>query len=253
MNGALAAVALLTALPVPGRPQAPGAGLGWFAVAGLLVGALAAGCWLLAAWAWPGSLVPATLAVTALAMVTGMLHLDGLADAADAGLAPLDQERRIAILHDVHHGTFGVVAVALVLLLQVAALSACSPGAGALLLLVTPAAARGALPLAMRVLPPLPASRMAAAARYGATRRASSVSLACSFLSAAALAAFAGLMVWAIVVVTAAGVAALLAQRFGGLNGDSLGAAVELSQTAGLLAGAAILAHPGVRTGWGLP
>lgn len=49
MNGALAALALLTALPVPGRLQAPGAGLGWFAVAGLLVGTLAAGTWLLAA------------------------------------------------------------------------------------------------------------------------------------------------------------------------------------------------------------
>lgn len=253
MNGALAAVALLTALPVPGRLRAPGTGLAWFTVAGLLVGALAAGCWLLAAWVWPGTLVPAALAVIALAAVTGMLHLDGLADVADAALAPVDRERRIAILHDVHHGTFGVVAVALVLLLQVAALSACSPRHGALLLLVSPAAARGALPLAMRALPPLPASRMAAAARDGASTRTAVVSLACSLAAPAMLAAFAGLMVWAVVVVSVAGVAALLARRFGGLNGDALGAAVELSQTAGLLAGAAILAHAAMRSGWARP
>jgi len=253
VNGALAAVMLLTALPVPGRPQAPGTGLAWFAVAGLLVGALAAGTWLLAAWIWPGTLVPAALAVTALAAVTGMLHLDGLADVADAALAPVDHERRIAILHDVHHGTFGVVAVALVLFLQVAALSACSPRNGALLLLVSPAAARAALPLAMRVLPPLPASKLAAAARIGASGGTAVVSLACSLAAAAILAAVAGIMVWAVVIVSAAGVAALCAWRFGGLNGDALGAAVELSQTAGLLAGAAILAHPGVRSGWGLP
>ncbi|MCC7366593.1 MAG: adenosylcobinamide-GDP ribazoletransferase [Dehalococcoidia bacterium] len=253
MSGPLAAVALLTALPVPGRLQAHGAGLGWFAVAGLLVGALAAGCWLLAAWVWPGTLVPAALAVTALAMVTGMLHLDDLADAADAALAPVDQERRIAILHDVHHGTFGVVAVGLVLLLQLTALSACSSRHGALLLLVSPAAARAMLPLAMRVLPPLAESRMAATARNGASNGAVGASLACSFLIAAALGSVAGLIVSAVVLGSAAGVAGLCAWRFGGLNGDALGAAVELSQTAGLLAGAAILAHPGVRSGWGLP
>lgn len=54
--------------------------------------------------------------------LTGGLHLDGVGDTAD-GLAVLDKERRLRVMQDSVTGAFGVMAIAVVLLLKVAALS----------------------------------------------------------------------------------------------------------------------------------
>jgi adenosylcobinamide-GDP ribazoletransferase len=55
-------------------------------------------------------------------LLTGGLHLDGVADAAD-GLAVTEPQRRLSVMQDSLTGAFGVMAVALVLLLKVAALN----------------------------------------------------------------------------------------------------------------------------------
>ena len=250
MNGFLSAVALMTALPVPGGRRDIAGGLRWFSAVGLLLGAILAGCWWLATRGWPGTLVPAAITVTAWAALTGMLHLDGLADVADAALVSADRERRASILHDVHHGTFGIVAVVLILLLKVAALSACSTRDGVLLLAVVPACGRAALPLVVRFQATIPASQMAASAASAATPVAIGAGIGLAALPAGLLLGFPGAAVFAFCL--GAGVAAttVLSRRFGGINGDCLGAAVELGETAGLLAGSALLAHVSASGAW---
>jgi adenosylcobinamide-GDP ribazoletransferase len=252
VNGPLSALAFLTVLPVPGNGRDIGAGLRWFSGVGLLLGALAAGSWWLATQAWQGPLVPAVIAVGALAALTGMLHLDGLADVADAALVSASRERRAAILHDVHHGTFAIVAVTVVLLLKVAALSECSERAGVYLLAIVPACARGVLPLAIRSRPLLPSSSMAAGAAAAANPQAVALALVGAVIPAAILLGGAGVVVAGACVAAVLLTVAMLSRRFGGINGDCLGAAVELGETAGLLAGSVLLAHVRGGGAWGL-
>lgn len=118
------ALALLSRIPVP-FPDAPapvewGWATLWFpVVGGLLGGALA-----LAAGSLP--FTPAlTAALTLLLWVwfTGGLHLDGLADTADAWIGGMgDRSRMLAIMKDPACGPAGVVAITLLLLLKWAGL-----------------------------------------------------------------------------------------------------------------------------------
>ena len=95
---------------------------GWFPLIGFILGAiLACGDFLL------GAFIPVAvrsiLLVAALTVITGAVHLDGLADTADALSAWRDPQRALEILRDSRIGTFGAAAVFLVLLLKIVALA----------------------------------------------------------------------------------------------------------------------------------
>ena len=98
----------------------------WFPVVGALIGFLVGAVWWGAAAIWPLP-VAGTLAVVADLGLTGMLHLDGLADSADALLPPVSRERRLEIMRDPRSGAFGVVAVVVVLLLRFSVFASLTP------------------------------------------------------------------------------------------------------------------------------
>jgi adenosylcobinamide-GDP ribazoletransferase len=100
--------------------------LTWLPVVGLLLAALS---YLPALAVWRGGgagspFLAAALAVTALALLTRGLHLDGTADLADGLGSRRPAEQALAIMRRPDVGAFGVVAVTCVLLVQVGALSA---------------------------------------------------------------------------------------------------------------------------------
>jgi adenosylcobinamide-GDP ribazoletransferase len=110
---ARAAVAFLTRLPV-GSTDLTAARLSraalWFPAVGLLVGGVMAGTRALANLALDPT--PATvIALLAAVLVTGALHEDGLADAADAMGAHATRERKLAILRDSRVGAYGALAL----------------------------------------------------------------------------------------------------------------------------------------------
>src|SRR5439155_19707542 len=88
-----------------------------------------------ALWAFP-PVVASTLTVGLGVGLTGALHEDGLADLADA-LGGRSREEALRILRDPAHGTYGVVAIGLSLVLRVGAVAALDRWAG---LAVLPAA-----------------------------------------------------------------------------------------------------------------
>jgi adenosylcobinamide-GDP ribazoletransferase len=97
----------------------------YFPIAGAIVGALGAGVFWLAAQLWPQSLaVIAAVATTVL--VTGALHEDGLADAADGFGGGRTPDRIIEIMKDSRIGTYGAVALILVIVTKLAALASLS-------------------------------------------------------------------------------------------------------------------------------
>lgn len=237
MSSVLLAFAFLTRLPVPGVRREHGEDLSralpHFPLVGLVLGALLA----LAAQALAPlerPLVAGVVLAALLALVSGGLHLDGVADWFDAvGGGRGDRARMLAIMRDPHVGAHGVAALCLVLVAKVALFGE-----------VTAPAAWVALPAVSRasVLPLLvwfPAAREDGLARSFGSSRAWPLLLGAvawlavpawfvrsetlAFATAAAFVAAIGVGLWA-------------RARLGGVTGDVCGAAIELAEVAFALA-----------------
>ncbi len=220
MRPLLAALALLTALPVRGAfsPEELRRGAAFFPLVGYLLGGVLALASLLPL---PPGLQGALLLALWLSL-TGFLHLDGLLDSADALLGAKPRERRLAILKDPHLGAFAFGVGGLYLLLKWQAL-ALSPEP--LFLLLLPGFARF-LPLPFLNRYPLAWEGMAALVRGGPLVPPLLLALPLPlFFPFPALLAF----------LAAFGVARLALSRLGGLTGDVLGAMIALAELAGLL------------------
>ncbi|HCE68723.1 MAG: cobalamin 5'-phosphate synthase [Geobacteraceae bacterium GWC2_55_20] len=123
----LIALQFLTIIPLPFDTRCEKEDLGRstavFPLAGLTIGALLVALnWLVTPWlARP---LCDALLITALAAVTGALHLDGLADVCDGLAARGGRERFLAVMKDSHVGAVGAVGLVLGLLLKWQALLA---------------------------------------------------------------------------------------------------------------------------------
>ncbi len=200
----------------------------------------------LGVWVWSAlhgpPAVAAVLLVAALALSSRALHLDGLADTADGLTASYDRERSLQIMRTGDVGPAGAATLVLVLLLQVTALAGLlTAGSGAALLAVVAVlASRQALALACVAGIPAADSGGLGATVAGSVGRAGAAASAGGMLLVAALPALAGIPWWAgpLTVVGAwlgAGVVVQRARRrLGGITGDILGAAVEVSLAAAL-------------------
>lgn len=229
-----AAVAFLTAV---GGAVAPDRGAAaWFGVVGAVVGAVVGGAWWAAAELWP-PLAAAVLVVAVDAAITGLLHLDGLADSADGLLPPVERDRRLAIMATPDVGAFGSSVLLLTLAARVAALAALTPDP--VLVAGLWAASRAGMAMTMATVPY--ARPRGTASSFAGGRRAAATLSAVAGLGAAGVSR--GGAATAVVPVTAVAafvaVVALARRRLGGYTGDVLGAAGVLAETAGLLAAAA--------------
>lgn len=149
------AVQFLTRIPVPPLQDFEA---GWitrsakyFPLVGQIVGALS-GAALLAAdqfWIWP---LPALLAVAAGLLITGAFHEDGLADTADGLGGGQNVAQRLTIMKDSRIGTYGALALMMVLAIKVAALSPLPAETAALLLIAAHGLGRAAAVIAMTVM-----------------------------------------------------------------------------------------------------
>lgn len=232
MRGLLAAIGFLTRIPVPlavfDDAQARRRSLAWYPAVGLLLGAL------LAALAWllrdaPPLVAGAVLLVTWVAL-TGAMHLDGLADSADAWVGGLgDRERTLAIMKDPRCGPMGVTAVVLVLLLKFAALASLPPS-GWPALLLAPLLARGAMVAAFLALPYVRANGLGSGL-MAAPRSACFAGLALSAAACLAL-GWRGLAALAVAAALFAGWRHANRARLGGFTGDTCGALGELTEAA---------------------
>jgi adenosylcobinamide-GDP ribazoletransferase len=241
-DGLRLAVTLLTVVPLPGPrdPAAPtrrqaGAAMAWAPVVGLAAGGIAAGV-LWAGARWAGPLLGAVLAITALAAVTGGLHLDGLADLADGLGSRRPAAGALEIMKQSDIGPFGVVALVLTLLIQVAALDrAQALGRGEVAIVAAAVTARLAMTAACR--PGVPAARGSGlgALVAGSVRPAVLAGLVGAAVGGAA--PFGVIFAVAVVAGLAAGLAlaAVAARRLGGITGDVLGAVAEVTAAACLL------------------
>ncbi len=144
------ALQFLTRLPTPAQGEIAaeqvGRSLLWYPLVGLLLGAIL----------WMGALLlqghdvllAAAVLLTLWVALTGALHLDGLADSADAWIGGMgERERTLAIMKDPTSGPVGVTAVVLLLLLKFTALAALLRANDVLVLLFIPPLARSGIAL----------------------------------------------------------------------------------------------------------
>jgi adenosylcobinamide-GDP ribazoletransferase len=108
----LGAVSFLTMIPVSGKIAPPGRAAIFFPLVGAILGAAGAAIYIALSRALPSS-IAALIVVAFWAAVSGVLHEDGLADAADAFRAGRSREKMTAILKDSRIGTYGAVAIVL--------------------------------------------------------------------------------------------------------------------------------------------
>jgi adenosylcobinamide-GDP ribazoletransferase len=238
----LVACRYLTTLPVP-----PGAGAGdlgraaaWFPVVGLALGGVLAGGAALLERVVPAA-VAAVLVVAAWALLTGGLHLDGLADAADGLGGGWSREEALAIMRDARIGAYGVTAIVLTLAAKLAALATLPPGTAWRGLIVAPVVARLG-PVVLAWLCP-PARGEGAGHAFALTVGASAVAGAGGVAAATALLLLgsAGGALLGGAAVGAGLFAAYLRRRLGGLTGDCLGAYVEIAEAGVLVALSAVV------------
>jgi adenosylcobinamide-GDP ribazoletransferase len=233
------AVAFLTIVPVADAGGDPGERLGraYFPAVGAFVG-LAAGCVFVLASALASPFVAAVVAVATGALLTGGLHLDGLADSADGLLGGGDRERRLEIMRDPRVGSFGVIALTLVLVGGVAALSAMTPARAFAGLIAAGALSRLAV---LAVVALVPYARLAGVgtAAQGHHRGLDLVVGCLLTVIACALDVRRALVATLLVALTTVVVAGLARRRIGGATGDVYGACAEVGQLAALLAFAA--------------
>jgi len=110
---------------IAASPAEVAASFGWFPLGGFGLGlVLCAIDWALAAIF--GNAMRAVLIVLILTVLTGALHLDGLADTADALGAGRDRTRVLEILRDSRIGSFGAIALVFVIVLKAFALAGAS-------------------------------------------------------------------------------------------------------------------------------
>lgn len=219
------AIGFLTIFPVPNLGEVKGgemrAATAFYPVAGFLIGVvLAFVAWLTAAL--PDGLQGAFLLAVWLAC-TGLLHLDGLLDTADALLAMKPPQERLRILGDLHLGSFAF-GVGFVVLLLKWQLLASNPSPW--LLLCLPAIVRFSLLLPMNLFPAARSEGLGARNREGRIIPALGFALPAIFF-------FPGvtLVVIAVMLLLAYWAASRLG---GGISGDVYGMLVELGEVAGL-------------------
>lgn len=233
------ALQFLTALPVGFHrpPEAPeiGYSLLYYPLVGLVIGTLLSlPAILLADTSSP---VAAGLVVAIWVLLTGALHLDGLADSADAWLGGLgDRQRTLDIMKDPCSGPAGVTALVLLLMLKLVALMQLLPNGHWSVLVVMPVLGRTALVALFLSTPYVRQNGLGRLLADYFPRRAAIRLVTATCVLIWLVFGSSGIILLLITAVLVLLLGRMMQRRLGGFTGDTAGALVEITEVAGLLA-----------------
>ncbi|UFQ96227.1 adenosylcobinamide-GDP ribazoletransferase [Pseudomonas wenzhouensis] len=238
MIALLIALQFLTRLPVslPGipTPEQVGRSLLWYPLVGLLLGLLLWGAHLLLGQA--SAVLQAAIILALWVGLSGGLHLDGLADTADAWVGGFaDRERTLAIMKDPRSGPIAVVVLVLLLLLKFAALFTLLQAGQGIYLLLLPWLGRSLLPLLLATTPYVRVGGLGQALVEHLPRGQLPWVLGMHLLGML-LFGWMGLLALATALLLFIWLRRALLRRLGGTTGDTAGALVELGECGVLLA-----------------
>jgi adenosylcobinamide-GDP ribazoletransferase len=241
VRSVFAAVTFLTAIPLGRRaavsPRHLESGALLFPLVGAVVGTLVAATVWVASLAFP-PMIAGVIGVACGILVTGALHLDGLADVADGVGAALSGGDPAEAMRDPRLGVFGGTALVLDLLLKISVVAALADARTFPTEVVAAGAVARVAPIALAAALPYVGPRHTWTRAVGWRTCVGASLLAVAIGVVAVGAAFTPM-----VIVAAAGTAIVgrwAAVRLGGTTGDVFGAAVELSETLALAAALAV-------------
>jgi adenosylcobinamide-GDP ribazoletransferase len=244
----IAAFSFLTIAPIPRGITLDAGAIGrsraFFALPGLALGAAyAALAWLAARHTALPPAFTTLIITTAMCALTRCLHVDGLADLTDAWGSAAPRERALEIMRDSRIGTFGVAAIALLLGAKaVAVFQLCSiynesnPVRVLYALALAPVIGRFT---AAWLIQWFPYARPEGKGSYFLEQKPLGDLLIAALLTASAawlLAGARGLILLAAATLAAHIFGLYWNRKYNGLTGDIYGAAIELTETAALLA-----------------
>ncbi len=185
-------------------------------------------------------LVAGVFAVALLALLTGALHEDGLADMVDGFGGGQTSEKKLAIMRDSRIGAYGVMALILVLAAKVGALADLSDiGVVMSGLICAAASSRAAMPAMMRWLPAARSDGLSAGAGVPPAQHVWTGIVIAIILSVLLL-TWSGLVALIIAALATCVVGFLARRQIGGHTGDVLGGTQQISELVFLLTLAAI-------------
>ncbi len=233
------ALQFLTRFPLPALDGPENRDIGrsllFYPLVGLFIGAMLVALNEVAAGT--SEALRAALLLAAWAIVTGGLHLDGLADSADAWAGGLgDRERTLAIMKDPRSGPAAVTMLVVVLILKYAALQTLVAAGGWQALLLAPLLGRGVIPLLFLTTPYVRPGGLGAAMAAHLPRCAAVGVVLVTALAVLVLMGKSGVLSLAAAAVMFLLLRALMMRRINGTTGDTVGAMVELTETAVLIA-----------------
>lgn len=230
----LVAFQFLTIIPLPLSPSwrdeaDGGRSMAFFPLVGLLLGGgMVLADRLLQPLLPPGLL--AALLVALLALATGALHLDGVADVCDALGARGDRERFLRVMKDSTTGAIGAAGLVLVLLIKWQAIASLAPSIRWEALLLFPMFSRMGMVLVIVGAPRARSDGLGAAFALGAGRVALCAALLTAAGAATLLLGIKGLLPFIGAALTASAIRLYFLRRIGGITGDIIGCANELGE-----------------------
>lgn len=239
------ALQFLTRLPVPAREPMlseaeQGKSLLYYPLVGLLIGLLLIGTGAMTSSADP--LLRATLLLIVWVAVTGGLHIDGLADMADAWIGGQgDRDRTLEIMKDPRCGPSAVAAIVLLLLVKLAALHALLLQGSWEVVLLAPMIGRLSLVTTFLYLPYIRPSGLGAMLAAHFPRAQAVRVLLASLLFGLIIQGWLAVGMLLFCALLFIVYRQMLLSRIGGFTGDSAGALCELTEATALIAAALLL------------
>jgi len=232
------AVQFLTRLPTPRlnniSQQEIGHSLAWYPLVGLIIGGILVGALELLSNA-PINL-QAALILSLWVLITGALHLDGLADSADAWLGGHgDKDKTLAIMKDPTSGPAAVVILILILLIKYTAIEAIITHDDWLILLFAPMLARGMMLLLFQTTTYVRTGGLGEALAHHHSHLTGWMLIAALTIACIWILALQGIIILLSSCAIFLFIRHMMKKRVGGTTGDTAGALIEISEAVILL------------------
>jgi len=238
MSSFLLAMQFLTILPL-GAKKFSSDKLAWaliyFPIVGLFLGAILAGLNICLSYLGISSLAVNIILVIALVILTRGIHLDGLADTADAFLSAKGKKETLEIMRDPHIGVMGALSLISIILLKIGLLSSVSTAVKPAALMLMCILGRWSAVLSIFLFPYARQEGKAKLFIEGMSLKifiiSSIVVIICAFIALN----IAGLVLLLIISGSTYIIGRFICKKIDGVTGDTLGAVIELTEVITLL------------------